>query len=55
VCVCVYGASCVVWFWFRDQIAELFERERSYAKMITAASVFSFGFPCGGGSSSESY
>jgi hypothetical protein len=51
----VYGASCVVWFWFRNQIAELFERERSYAKMITAASVFSFGFPCSGGSSSESY
>jgi Na+-driven multidrug efflux pump len=37
-------ALLVVWFgfWFRDQIAELFERERSYGEMITAASVFFF-------------
>ncbi len=48
--------ALLVWFGFGSvyQIVELFERERSYGEMITAASVFSFGFSCSGGSSSES-
>jgi hypothetical protein len=40
--------ALLVWFGFGSvyhQIVELFERERSYGEMITAAaSVFSFGF-----------